>query len=296
MKANLHVHTKYSDGNLSLQDAFEMIAKSGITIFAKTDHNTAKGCDEAKRLCDARGWEFFAGEEMTTYHDSGVVEGIDSTCAVHVLGLGVDVPAAIEQNVAYEAHAMGVVTELVQKLNRNGYKVSLDAVLSSQKFDRTQVARELVNTGAAWDVCSAYDMILNTDEYFEYSRFPFCARDTIESIHRAGGLAVWAHPYLLKRGGSLKLEPEQTELMLRRLVSYGLDGLEACYMQFDECEVDFLLRLAKKYNLYASVGTDFHGRDIREDGLLEKSALIERYTEICLPLIEELRKRSGSRG
>lgn len=86
------------------------------------------------------------------------------------------------------------------------------------------------------------------------------AETVIDNIHRAGGLAILAHPFRYRRPAS-ELIP---------LIAYlGIDGIEAYYSytktnpwkasahQTEEC-----LELAFKYGLYTSCGTDTHGTNI----------------------------------
>ena len=75
----------------------------------------------------------------------------------------------------------------------------------------------------------------------------------IDLIHKAGGIAVMAHPY------QTKLEGESLERLVEKLVSYGLDGIEVYYSQHTLEQVDEYKKLAVKYNLIVTAGSDFHG-------------------------------------
>ena len=48
---------------------------------------------------------------------------------------------------------------------------------------------------------------------------------------------------------------------LIRLMAFGLQGVEAYYSQFSEELVDELLKLAGKYSLYVTAGSDYHGKN-----------------------------------
>lgn len=86
------------------------------------------------------------------------------------------------------------------------------------------------------------------------------AKQVIDSIHRAGGLVVLAHPERYRRSAE-QLVPHAVEL--------GIDGVEA-YYAYSNPKVWFptpgktqkVAALAEKYHLYSTCGTDSHGLSI----------------------------------
>ena len=46
IKADLHVHSNFSDGSDDLKTLISKIKSAGINIFALTDHDTIRGCKE----------------------------------------------------------------------------------------------------------------------------------------------------------------------------------------------------------------------------------------------------------
>ena len=49
-KADLHIHSSYSDGSDSIEELLANIKKAKIEIFALTDHDTVAGCQEIQKL------------------------------------------------------------------------------------------------------------------------------------------------------------------------------------------------------------------------------------------------------
>lgn len=82
----------------------------------------------------------------------------------------------------------------------------------------------------------------------------------IQAIHNAGGIAVLAHPACC---WALNLDS-----FVKKLVSYGLDGLEVYYpyprwrkyIKFSNPEQ--IEKIADKYNLIKTGGTDLHGKTL----------------------------------
>jgi hypothetical protein len=83
----------------------------------------------------------------------------------------------------------------------------------------------------------------------------------IQAIHQAGGIAVLAHPACC---WAISLDG-----FVRKLISYGLDGIEAYYpyarhrkiIKFHSSKT--AKKLADKYNLIKTGGTDCHKENIR---------------------------------
>jgi len=86
------------------------------------------------------------------------------------------------------------------------------------------------------------------------SRHP---KNVIEAIHNAGGIAVLAHPCCCN---VLNLDD-----FVKRLIDLGLDGIETYYpydrfrgiVKFSSRQLPY--KLAKKYNLIQTGGSDEHG-------------------------------------
>jgi predicted metal-dependent phosphoesterase TrpH len=77
--------------------------------------------------------------------------------------------------------------------------------------------------------------------------------DSIGLIHKAGGLAVLAHPY------QLKLSQEALEPLISELADLGLDGIEAIYSRHSPADRESYSRLAKRHHLLVTGGSDYHG-------------------------------------
>jgi predicted metal-dependent phosphoesterase TrpH len=99
----------------------------------------------------------------------------------------------------------------------------------------------------------AFSQYLGRNKPAWHSRFAYTAAETIAMLHQAGGIAVFAHPGQLDPG--MKVQPQ----IIRELVECRLDGLEIFYPGHTRNMQKHLKDLAKKYNLLATGGSDFHG-------------------------------------
>ena len=76
-KADLHIHTKCSDGIFTPEEIVEKAKNAGLKAFSITDHDSVSAIDKAKPLADQYGIEFINGVEM-----SSTFQGHD----IHILG------------------------------------------------------------------------------------------------------------------------------------------------------------------------------------------------------------------
>ncbi|NTV62355.1 MAG: PHP domain-containing protein [Oscillochloris sp.] len=65
-KADLHLHTTYSDGTATVRELLEHVARTDLRVIAITDHNAIEGALEAHQLAAAYGVEVIVGEEVST--------------------------------------------------------------------------------------------------------------------------------------------------------------------------------------------------------------------------------------
>ena len=80
------------------------------------------------------------------------------------------------------------------------------------------------------------------------------AKVVIETIHNAGGVAIWAHPKKVEKKYNIDLE-----VLIPRLIEIGLDGIEIGNSLHSLDDYKRYLNIAKKYNLLISAGSDYHG-------------------------------------
>jgi predicted metal-dependent phosphoesterase TrpH len=76
-KADIHIHTTYSDGTAGVRAVLDRAAESDLRVIAITDHDTLDGALEARALAPSYPFELIVGEEI-------------STAAGHVLALFIE--------------------------------------------------------------------------------------------------------------------------------------------------------------------------------------------------------------
>ena len=242
---DLHAHSTASDGSRAPADVIAAAKSAGLTAIALTDHDTVAGIPEARTAADAAGLRLVPGVELSA------VEGEVET---HLLGLHLSHPEEIEAGLAalrdMRRHR---AIRIVERLNALGVRISFDAVAdqaAGAAIGRPHVARALVEEGWATDLRDAFDRYLGNGRPAFVAKERLTMADAIAMIHRAGGLAVVAHP---GHAG--------TRARLEALAAQDLDGVEVLHPSHSAEDVARLRTLADFLGLVPSGGSDWHGSD-----------------------------------
>ena len=217
-----------------------------MRIQALSDHDTLLGVAEAVAEGQRRGVRVIPATELNTESEWG---------DVHVLGYFVDPQdAALEERLGWlREHRGRRIEVMVEKLNALGYAVSLDRVREIAKggaLGRPHLAQALFEAGHVPSYDVAFDTLISKDSPAYVSRVGLAPLEAVELVRRHGGVPALAHP-----GTVVDLER-----LLPRLVEAGLVGIECYYGSHTAAFTVLCLRLAARYALVPTGGSDFHGR------------------------------------
>ena len=246
MKCDLHIHTNCSDGIFNPEDIVEMAKQRGLDCIAITDHDTFIGVERAKCRADEIGLKYVVGAEI-----SSVVNGLD----VHMLAYNVDIYNPefkdVMDRIADLRNQRNIA--IVSKLHEQGIDIDLDAL--KHKVDsvgRAVIAREMVRLGYCKDVADAFERYIGAGKCCFVQTRRLTPVEAIRFTLHFGGLPVLAHPK------QLHMSEKEFEHFLQPLVKAGLAGIEANYFTHNNAERNFYNKMAKKYKLISTGGSDFH--------------------------------------
>ncbi len=271
-KFDLHLHSNNSDGSASVHELVEEVKKNGIKIFALTDHDTVAGIKEAERLITDE-IQFIKGVELTC-------KAKDVKC--HILGYNIDADNKdLKKLIDLGKKLRKQKLETRIKYLKNVWNIELSQeelnwLYSRQSVVKTHLANILVNRGLANNNIEAMKKYL--DEC-ETGNTKFDGEIAIQTIDKAGGTPIWAHP--LGGEGEKHLSEEEFIPNLETMINCGIKGLECYYSRYTQKEAEFLVHIAKQYNLLITGGSDWHGTNkdipiglLSADGLDIDSSLI----------------------
>ncbi len=253
---DLHVHSTRSDGTYTPTELVEYAIEKGLTAFALTDHDTTDGLDEAISYANALRAEGKAdvpevipGIELST--------NIEDT-EVHVAGLFID-----KENPEFQSYLKEFVAsrnlrnvKMCAKLTEIGIPITVEELESAFPnciLTRAHFASWLREHGYVSSNKEAFDRYLGKRCPCYVPREKITPQKAIALILTAGGIPVLAHPILYR------LSDARLEALVATLKEAGLVGIEAIYSTYEPSEERQIRRLAKKYDLLLSGGSDFHG-------------------------------------
>jgi hypothetical protein len=243
VRIDLHAHSTASDGSATPTQFVEEAARAGLTVVALTDHDTVAGVPDAMAAAGPLGVRVVAGVELS------VVDGKDE---VHLLGLHLsDVDAIADALTRFQEGRAVRAATMVTTLNTLGVPVTLEAVLAEAAggaLGRPHVARALVAGGWVSDLREAFDKWLGAGRPAFVEKPRLDAADGVTLIHRAGGLAIWAHP-----------GDDGRRARFERLVAAGIDGAEVRHPGHSASDQARIGALVEFFSLVPSGGSDWHG-------------------------------------
>lgn len=266
-KADLHIHSNFSDGSDSIEELVGKINVSKLDIFALTDHDTFEGVIELEKY-KLNGIKFIKGIELTC-------KTKDVKC--HILGYGIDttnknLKNLIEKGKILRKQKLDLRIEYLKNVHNIVLnKDELSWLYSRKSVVKTHLANVLVKRGLADNNLSAMEKYLDGCKTGNTRFDGFEAVDTLKS---AGAIPVWAHP--IGGEGERHIKKEEFYPKLKTMLEAGIEGIECYYSRYNADEIKFLVDCAKENNLLISGGSDYHG--------LNKDIPLLKLNELNIPV------------
>ena len=244
-KADLHIHSCYSDGTCSPKEIVEKAAAFGLQGLSITDHDTLASFEETSFFAKKQHLFYISGIEISTKFQGE---------SVHMLGYAFDPyhPQVQKMCEIHQERRKKRFEQMLQKVSDSLTPISLEEVVrtfpKTTSLGRPHLAFLLVQKKIFPTIDSAFHSQLEAGKpcYVEGERWNL--EEAIQIIHDSKGIAVLAHPHLLK---NRKFFYEASKL--------SFDGIECYYSNFSKEQNDFFVEFANKKNLLITGGSDFHG-------------------------------------
>jgi 3',5'-nucleoside bisphosphate phosphatase len=240
---DLHAHSTASDGSRAPADVIREAKRIGLAAIALTDHDTVAGIPEAISVGVDLGVRVVPGVELSA------VEGDVET---HILGLHLSDTRELEAKlVALREMRRTRAERMVQRLNELGVRIEFASVLEQAAggaIGRPHVARAMIAEGWAVDFRDAFDRYLGNGRPAYVTKERLAVSEATALIHRAGGLAILAHP---SHSGTLE--------RIAAFVDQGMDGVEVRHPSHSAEDTARLAALVEHFSLVPSGGSDWHG-------------------------------------
>ena len=254
---DMHMHTNYSDGDLSPNELIEKAIKNNVGTMAITDHNTIEGL----RNFDSnfkKKIEIINGIELSAKSLKGTM---------HILGYDIDIENKILNDKMHELKNNSFQREisLIEQLKKDyeiefDYQDIINLLNSNHNLGRPDLAKLLIKYDKAKTVNEAFEKYLvSVNKKIKGINKELDYNECINLILKSGGIPVLAHPK------SLNLNEEELATLLEKMKLSGLMGIEVYHPTHNDEERKIFLKFANKYKFLISGGTDYHGEITKPD-------------------------------
>lgn len=263
MKADLHMHSIYSDGELTPKELIEVCHKKNLDVVALTDHDTLMGVSLMIKEGEKAGIRVIPGLELSTYSKEE---------PIHILAYFKDLESIPKDFINYLTDMMKKrhdrLKEMTKRVNEI-YHLNIDfseiEKAHSYMLERPHLAYEISKQKKV-SIRDAFDKYIgnNSKAYIPSSKIT--TEEGIRMIKNAGGVPVLAHPYEIKKNDPIDI------------ISLGVIGIEAYYGPIDSIQYKKYIDIANNMNLLMTGGSDFH----RENDSKHSPVGTALYSEIEL--------------
>jgi hypothetical protein len=253
IKADLHMHTTYSDGIFSPYELIKKCKQHGLSVISITDHDSVAAFPDAIEYGKEFGVEVIPGVEL-----SALVDDRD----VHILGYFLDYTnkRLLEYLEFFRRERVKRAERIVAKLNTINVPLTIESVLEQAghgAVGRPHIASAMVEEGYIETYHQAFEKFIgNGGPAFE-KKFQLTLKDAIQLISSSGGLSFLAHPGRFT-----------TEELLQQTIRSGLDGIEVVHPSHQPSHTAYYRGVVNEYFLLESGGSDFHGGKKNDDEVL----------------------------
>lgn len=278
MKIDLHCHSTHSDGKETLSEIFQYASEAGIDVLAITDHDTVAGWPEARLLAAQHGINFVPGIEITTKHYE---------VSTHLLAYLPDPEYSplIERLEKVRDSRATRIERFVENLASDFDGISMDAVRATMTDDgkspgRPHIADALVTLGFFKDRGEAFEGPLRKSGKYYVASEGIHTVEAVKLVRAAGGVPIMAHPLSRHTGPEpFKPHPLMRERFLE-LIEAGIGGFEVDHREVGQPQKQWLVSLAKEFDLIMTGSSDYHGMAGKPNRLGERSTSLEMLRRI----------------
>ena len=250
---DMHLHTKWSDGDLTTKELAKKLNENNITHAVLTDHDCVLGNESFKNECSKYGIKTIEGVELEGFYNS------EKSLYLHMLCYDFQDKKELNRFLEDERNRrIEGISEAIKKLKEKGIHITLDEVKSmscGRHLLLNHLCILLEKKGVVKSKFDAYQDYLDDNSPNKINYPKTTVEDLIKESQKVGGKIVLAHP---KR---IRMNNYDKEEYVKYLKDLGLYGIEAYYSFDTNEEREFSKYLSEKYNLIGTVGSDWHTED-----------------------------------
>ena len=257
MKADLHIHSNYSDSSRSPEEIAAVAKKNNVTLISICDHATIDAYDRLLQACEAENIQCILGVELGT---------IWKNEDLHLLAYNFDrnneqIKMLIKkhfQSIECEHIVFNMSMDYPQMSLEDYKKFEYPKEKGGWKYLYYAVAKGAAKTyeEANKTIFNKYSMPNHLCGWDEFNVDDFCA-----IVKQAGGVPVLAHPgYLYDKNADEFIN------ILKEMKELGIEGIECYYPSHSKDVTNICVDFCKNYGLRITGGCDCHGDNDTSEG------------------------------
>lgn len=245
---DLHIHSKYSIGELSVDEIIEKTKHIDLFSIVDNDH------------C-------LAYNNLNLVNHSNIVSGVVFTTAIDsqlINIIGYEVNPKMINDFYYEHYSKEIIEKneyklfnsLINIMKKNNIKLSDDIQLTlvEKGVSKKLVYYDAVKNNEDFPFLSYHNFYRDglsnpfSDYFLNESELLPSLETIVDIIKKSGGLVFLAHPY------EYNVNVDQ---LIEKLLPYGLEGIEVFHPSAAVRQSLKLIRICEENDLHASGGSDF---------------------------------------
>lgn len=235
---DFHLHTSFSDGKKSVDELLSLCGAEGLSIVSITDHDDLR----AASVCHSE-IRCLPGIELSSYYGDA---------EIHILGYGYDPNNAILRTITDT-----IRTERQARMERMLSRAVRLKLIPDRDYTAEIYGERVPGRALMADLLIKSGAARNREEVFV--RFLGEKKVLYEPVYTLETFA--ALDYLLEAGCITSLaHPQRTakDQIIKKMADRGLHALEAYYPFHDSVITQYYLKLAQKYTMMVTGGSDYH--------------------------------------
>lgn len=248
LSADLHCHTRLSNGSLGIEDLILLAKKRGVTTIAITDHDSLAGTVRGKVIGERHGVTVIPGVELS---------GTDKTNGqeIHMLCYKPDFPDRLEGLCRRSSLIRKKSTHIMMLKTAQRYPITPEFMVKcaagSTNIFKIHIMQALMENGYTDRIYGdLYKQLFSSDSEGNINNVPEYEDifEVLKQIHEAGGIAILANPHRCKNKN-----------LVDELVKAGLDGIEVYSPELNDEQKAEFIKYAKKNKILTTGGSNFKG-------------------------------------
>ena len=259
---DLHFHSTYSDGKLSIPVLAALIKEKKFNYCALTDHNTVDGIRELEARLEGSGTKVIPGIELTAKYGEN---------EVHILAYDFDIDTVAkilkERNEIVRVKKIEEMKLAINLFHKQGFKLTHDLAPSEKQPVSLTVALDICANSANQNLLvERHGKVFGPEHIF----YEYQAPGKPCTVERSGVTVEWlvqkfrgiaqdlviAHPFV---SVSVVTKPlDETEI--DKLLKIGVTGIEVYHDNTPNEQIDLLKKIVRGRVIHYTGGSDFHGK------------------------------------